>query len=77
MTKARIWTVIRYWYIIESLKMNPNPNIMKTILLLVTLIFSAMAVSSCTNDEGETEFERLTPEEEQQMALKAEQENVN
>ncbi|AEM69682.1 hypothetical protein Murru_0632 [Allomuricauda ruestringensis DSM 13258] len=46
---------------------------MKTILLLITLIFSAMAVSSCTNDEGETEFEFLTPEEEQ----KAEQENAN
>ena len=77
MTKARIWTVFRYWYIVQVLKSNPNPTIMKTILLLVTLIFSAMAVSSCTNDEGETEFERLTPEEEQQMALKAEQENVN
>ncbi|MBW8243402.1 hypothetical protein K1F50_11370 [Muricauda oceani] len=45
---------------------------MKTILLLVTLIFSAMAVSSCTNDEGETEFEHLNPEEEQQAALKTE-----
>jgi len=50
---------------------------MKTILLLVTLIFSAMTVSSCTNDEGDTEFEHLNPEEEQQMALKADQENVN
>jgi len=50
---------------------------MKTILLLITLIFSAMAVSSCTNDESDTEFELLTPEEEQQAALKAEQENVN
>jgi|GEM_PF-1170217 len=77
MTKARIWTVIRYEYIVQILNCNPNSTVMKTILLLVTLIFSAMAVSSCTNDEGETEFERLTPEEEQQMALKAEQENVN
>ncbi len=55
----------------------PNPTIMKTILLLITLIFSAMAVSSCTNDESDTEFELLTPEEEQQATLKAEQENVN
>ncbi|MBW8199918.1 hypothetical protein [Flagellimonas abyssi] len=48
---------------------------MKTILLLVTLVFSAMAVSSCTNDEGETEFEHLNPDEEQQMALETEQKN--
>ena len=52
---------------------------MKTILLLVTLIFSAMAVSSCTNDEGDTEFKYINPDEEQQAALKTdvEQENVN
>ncbi len=50
---------------------------MKTILLLITLIFSAMAVSSCTNDESDTDFEFLTPEEEQQAALNTEQENVN
>ncbi|MCK0160587.1 hypothetical protein [Allomuricauda sp. F6463D] len=50
---------------------------MKTILLLITLIFSGLAVSSCTNDEGDSEFEHLNPEEEQQMALKTKQENVN
>ncbi|MDF0706715.1 MAG: hypothetical protein VX772_02470 [Bacteroidota bacterium] len=50
---------------------------MKTILLFITLIFSAMAVSSCTNDESDTEFDILTPEEEQQTALKTEQDNVN
>ncbi|MHA7865382.1 hypothetical protein [Flagellimonas marinaquae] len=53
---------------------------MKTILLLVTLIFSAMAVSSCTNDEGDTEFEFINPEEEQPTtALKTEveQESIN
>lgn len=45
---------------------------MKTILLLVTLIFSAMAVSSCTNNESDTEFEFINPDEEQQKALKTE-----
>lgn len=55
----------------------PNPTTMKTILLLITLIFSALAVTSCTNDEGDTDFEILTPEEEQQATLKAEQENTN
>ncbi len=48
---------------------------MKTILLLITLVFSGLAVSSCTNDEDDTDFEILTPEEEQQSTLKLEQEN--
>lgn len=61
---------IRYKCTDQPLEANPNCTIMKTILLLITLIFSVLAVSSCTNDEGETEFEFLTPEEEQ----KAEQE---
>lgn len=47
----------------------PNVTFMKTILLLITVLFSSMALSSCTNDEGETEFDRITPEEEQQTAL--------
>lgn len=47
----------------------PNVTFMKTILLLITVLFSSMALSSCTNDEGETEFDRITPEEEQQAAL--------
>ncbi|WP_375325271.1 hypothetical protein [Flagellimonas sp. GZD32] len=50
---------------------------MKTILLLVTLVMASLAVSSCTNDESETDLEFLTPDEEQQAALKAEQENAN
>ncbi len=42
---------------------------MKTILLLVSLVFSGMALSSCTNDEGD-DLEVLTPEEtEEQLAL--------
>jgi hypothetical protein len=48
---------------------------MKTILLLITLVFSGMAVSSCTNDEDDTDFQIINPEEEQQTALQLEQEN--
>ena len=44
----------------------PNPTIMKTILLLITIVFSSMAVSSCTNDESDTEFDYINPDEEQQ-----------
>jgi len=55
----------------------PNPTIMKTILLLITLIFSGMAVSSCTNDEDDTDFQIINPEEEQQTALQLEQENAD
>jgi hypothetical protein len=51
---------------------------MKIILLLITIFFSSMAVTSCTNDEAETEFDRITPEEEQQALLNCmEQEKVN
>ncbi|MCR9265590.1 MAG: hypothetical protein NXH86_15650 [Flavobacteriaceae bacterium] len=51
---------------------------MKIILLLITVLFSSMAVTSCTNEEGETEFDRITPDEEQQTLLKSmEAENVN
>ncbi|WP_350287206.1 hypothetical protein [uncultured Croceitalea sp.] len=39
---------------------------MKTILLLVALVFSSMAVTSCTNDEGEQDVEILNPDEETQ-----------
>ncbi|NKI33179.1 hypothetical protein [Croceivirga thetidis] len=44
---------------------------MKVILLLLTVFFTIMAVSSCTNDEGE-DLEILTPEEqEEQLEAKA------
>ncbi len=42
---------------------------MKTILLLVSLIFAGFALGSCTNDEGETEFDVLTPDEEETSVL--------
>ncbi|WP_164731714.1 hypothetical protein [Flagellimonas beolgyonensis] len=51
---------------------------MKTILLLITILFSGMAVSSCTNDEADTEFDHLNPDEEQQStAAPLETETVN
>ena len=40
---------------------------MKTILLLITIVFSSMAVTSCTNDEGDQDLEILTPDEETQL----------
>lgn len=40
---------------------------MKTILLLITVLFSSMAVTSCTNDEGDQDLEIITPEEEKQL----------
>ncbi|WP_262887638.1 hypothetical protein [Flagellimonas sp. HSM57] len=40
---------------------------MKTILLLITLVFTSMAVTSCTNDEGDQDLEILTPDEETQL----------
>jgi len=77
MTKTRKSAVIRYKCTNQALKPHPNPILMKTILLLVTLIFSAMAVSSCTNDESETEFEYINPDDEQQTTSKTEVEQKN
>ncbi len=45
---------------------------------MVSLIFAGCALGSCTNDEGETEFEVLTPEEEEtSVLLKQKQEKPN
>lgn len=41
---------------------------MKVILLLLTVFFTTMAVSSCTNDEGE-DLELLTPDNEEEVLL--------
>lgn len=48
---------------------------MKTILLLLTVVFATMAVTSCTNDEGE-DLDVLTPtEEEEQLLVRTEKES--
>ncbi len=51
---------------------------MKTILLLLTVFFTSLAVTSCTNDEGE-DLEILTPNDEEETlvkdALEADQKN--
>ncbi|MCL6272490.1 DUF3836 domain-containing protein [Muricauda sp. 2012CJ35-5] len=38
---------------------------MKTVLLFITLFFAGMALSSCTNEEGENDLDFITPEEEE------------
>jgi hypothetical protein len=40
---------------------------MKVVLLLITVLFSSMALSSCTNDEGEGDLDILTPNDEQEV----------
>lgn len=54
--------------------MNPKFYIkMKTILLLLTVVFTTMAVTGCTNDEGE-DLDVITPnDEEEQLLLQTEQ----
>ena len=42
---------------------------MKTILLLISIVFTSFAVTSCTNDEGENDLDFITPDEEEQLAL--------
>jgi len=45
---------------------------MKTILLLITVVFSSMAVSSCTNDEGE-DLDVITPNDEEELLIQNDQ----
>lgn len=54
--------------------MNPKFYVkMKTILLLLTVVFTTMAVTGCTNDEGE-DLDVITPtDEEEQLLLQTEQ----
>lgn len=49
--------------------MNPKFYIkMKTILLLLTVVFASMAVTGCTNDEGE-DLDVITPTDEEEVHL--------
>lgn len=41
---------------------------MKIILLLLTVVFTTMAVTSCTNDEGE-DIDVLIPNDEDELLL--------
>ncbi|MER3375082.1 MAG: hypothetical protein RIM83_10645 [Allomuricauda sp.] len=43
---------------------------MKIILLLITVLFSSMAVTSCTNDEGDNDLDYLAPNDEEEFVLK-------
>ena len=49
--------------------MNPKFYLkMKTILLLLTVVFTTMAVSGCTNDEGE-DLDVITPTDEEEILI--------
>ena len=43
-------------------------DVMKTILLLLTVFFTSLAVSSCTNDEGE-DLDVLTPNDDEELLI--------
>ncbi len=43
---------------------------MKIILLLITVLVSSLAVTSCTNDEDETNLDFITPNDEEELILK-------
>lgn len=55
-----------------------NYQMMKVILLLITVLFSSMALSSCTNDEGDSDLDIITPNDEQErVSTQLENENSN
>ncbi|MGD1945739.1 MAG: hypothetical protein ACFB0A_05655 [Croceivirga sp.] len=41
---------------------------MKIILLLLTVVFTTMAITGCTNDEGE-DLDVITPNDEEELVL--------
>ncbi len=47
---------------------------MKTILLLLTVVFTTMAVTGCTNDEGE-DLDVITPNDEEEQLLLSSHQN--
>ncbi len=56
--------------------MNPKFYVkMKTILLLLTVVFTIMAVTGCTNDEGE-DLDVITPTDEEEMLLERQEPNT-
>lgn len=64
--ESKIWTVIKSS---EQAIYAPKSYIMKTVLLLITVFFSSLALSSCTNDEGDNDLDFITPNEEEENAL--------
>ncbi len=42
---------------------------MKVVLLLITVLFASMALSGCTNDEGDNDLDIITPNDEQEKVL--------
>lgn len=42
---------------------------MKIILLLITVLVSSLAVTSCTNDEGESDLDFISPNDEEEVLL--------
>ncbi|WP_420320157.1 hypothetical protein [Flagellimonas sp.] len=44
---------------------------MKTVLLLITVIFSSLVFLSCTNEEGENDLDFISPNEEEEGVVSA------
>ena len=42
---------------------------MKTILLLITVSLSSLALVGCTNDEGDSDLDIITPNEEETSVI--------
>ncbi len=68
----------RYIYRNHRVSYLLNYQMMKVILLLITVLFSSMALSSCTNDEGDSDLDIITPNDEQErVSIQTEKESNN
>jgi len=57
--------------------MPPNHTTMKIILLLITVLVSSLAVTSCTNDEGDNDLDYISPNDEEEVLLMGTQSEEN
>ncbi len=53
----------RYYIIIVRINTYKIQKVMKKIILIAIVLFSISGMGSCTNKEGDTEFETLTPKD--------------
>ena len=42
---------------------------MKTVMLLLAVVFTSMAITGCTNDEGDEDIDVITPNDEEELLM--------
>ncbi|RNC89334.1 MAG: hypothetical protein ED555_07485 [Allomuricauda sp.] len=48
---------------------SPKYLTMKTVMLLLAVVFTSMAITGCTNDEGDEDIDVITPNDEEELLI--------